>query len=397
MTRLIFFSFVFLLFSCEKSEFFNWNLVGKPLVENLVLKSSTLTQFTLEANFSSTGKDKDATLGFVISKTVFMPEINNCDTVIYITGNKPGIKKESISWYTNGTIKCRAFIQNEIQTVYSDVLTETWTGGNANLPIVQTVSPSEISFFKAKCGSNLINNGGLPIIKLGVLISTQSQPNFSNAQQIDFNSGASAFFKEIENLNDNATYYCRGFAENIAGTSLASNIFQFTTKNFYNIGEQGPAGGIVFYSKFDTTGGWNFLECSPNDLTSTLPWAAYNNSVTINLGTSLGQGKLNTTNIVNTFGLSGLNYAAKTCFTLNQNGFDDWFLPSRDELITLYQNLYLQNLGSFTNGARYWTSSGDDFFTQNAWCQKMLSNTGSVNSMTELKTTNLKVRPIRCF
>ena len=43
------------------------------------------------------------------------------------------------------------------------------------------------------------------------------------------------FFKEIENLNDNATYYCRGFAENIAGTSLASNIFQFTTKNFYNI------------------------------------------------------------------------------------------------------------------------------------------------------------------
>jgi hypothetical protein len=272
----------------------------------------------------------------------------------------------------------------------------SWMGGNANLPVVESILPSGVSFFKAKCGSTIMSNGGLPILKLGVLISTQSQPSLTNSQVVDFNSSSTQFLKEIENLNDNTVYYCRGFAENLAGTAYASNIFQFTTKNFYNVGEQGPAGGIIFYSKFDTLGGWNFLESAPSDLNSNIPWSL-NTAQQINLSTAIGTGKQNTINIVNAYGLSGSNYAAKSCFTHIHGGFDDWFLPSRDELITLYQNLYLQNLGSFSNGARYWTSSGDDFFTQNAWCQKMLNNTGSVNSMTELKTTNLKVRPIRCF
>lgn len=395
MNRLVFFSFLLILFSCEKFDFFNWNLVGKPIVENLVLKSSTLTQFSLEASFSSTGKDKDATLGFVISKTVFMPEINNCDTVIYLDGKKPGTKNTSILWYTNGSVKCRAFIKNKIKTVYSDVLIVTWSGGTANLPIVLTTIPTEISFFKANCGAYITNNGGLPITKLGVMISTQSQPNFSNSQIIDFSSGTLTFSKAIENLNDNTTYYCRGYAENIAGTSIASNIYQFTTKNFYNVGEQGPSGGLIFYSKLDTTGGWNFLECAPNDLNS-LPWAL-NVSQQLNLSTGLGEGKNNTTNIVNANGLGGTDYAAKSCFTYIHGGFDDWYLPSRDEMITLYQNLFIQNLGNFTVGARYWTSSDDDYYNQNAWCQKMLNSSGSVNSTSELKSINLKVRPIRCF
>jgi hypothetical protein len=397
MNKFFLFSLAIILFSCEKSDFFKWNLIGTPTIDNLSIKSSTLTQFTLEAKFKNTGNDKDAALGFVISKTVVSPELNNCDTIVYLPDNKSGVKSMIIPWYTNGVLKCRAFVKNKIQTVYSEMISISWMGGNANLPVVQSILPSEVSFFKAKCGSTIMSNGGLPILKLGVLISTQSQPSLANAQVIDFNTGSAQFLKEIENLNDNTVYYCRGFAENLAGTTYASNIFQFSTKNFYNIGEQGPAGGIVFYNKFDTTGGWNFLECSPNDLSSTFPWAAYDNSISINLGTSLGQGKLNTTNIVNTFGLSGLNYAAKMCFTLNQNGFDDWFLPSRDELITMYQNLFLINLGSFTPGSRYWTSSEDDFYNQNSWCQKMSNNSISVNSTSELKTVNLKTRPIRCF
>jgi len=395
MNRLVFFSFLLILFSCEKVDFFDWNLVGKPLVENLIIKSNTLTQFTLEASFSSTGKDKDATLGFVISKTVFLPEINNCDTVIYLDGKKPGIKNTSIPWYTNGSVKCRAFIKNKIKTVYSDVLIVTWTGGTANLPIVMTTIPTEISFFRASCGAYITNNGGLPITKLGVLISTQSQPNFSNALIFDFSSGPLTFSKVIENLNDNTTYYCRGYAENIAGNSIASNIYQFTTKNFYNVGEQGPSGGLIFFSKLDTTGGWNFLECAPNDL-NLLPWSL-NLSQELNLSTGLGDGKNNTINIVNANGLGGVNYAAKSCFTFIYGGFDDWYLPSRDEMITLYQNLFLQNLGSLTVGARYWTSSDDDFYNQNAWCQKMLNSNSSVNSTTELKSIYLKVRPVRCF
>jgi hypothetical protein len=384
------------IYSCEKSDFFKWNLVGPPTLGDFVIKSSTLTQFTLEAKFKNTGNDKDASLGFVISKTVVSPDLNNCDTVVYLTDNKSGVKNISIPWYTNGVLKCRAFIKNKIQTVYSDMLSISWMGGNANLPVVQSILPSEISFFKAKCGSTLISNGGLAVTKLGVLVSTQTQPSLSNSQIIEYNSGSAQFVKEIANLNDNTIYYCRGFAENLAGTSYANNIFQFTTKNYYNVGEQGPAGGIIFYSKFDTLGGWNFLESAPNDLNVNLPWGL-NTTQQIILSTGIGDGEQNTTSLVNAYSLSGSNYAAKFCFTYVLSGYDDWFLPSRDEMITLYQNLYLENLGSFTSGAKYWTSSDDDYFNQNAWCQKMLNSSGTVNSVSELKTVSLKVRPIRCF
>lgn len=386
-----------IFFSCEKKDFWSWHLVGKAQVEDLIIKSNALQKFSIEANFKNTGNDKDAQLGFIFSKNVSSPDLINCDTIIYVSDSKPGIKIQQVDWYTNGSLRCRAFIKNKIQIVYSETLTINWPGGNANLPMVNTISPYNVSFYTANCGANLSSNGGLAITKLGLLISTQSVPTFNNSYIIEYVTSGTIFEKEIENLDDNTTYYCRAFAENLAGIALASTIQQFMTKKFYQVGEPGPAGGIIFYSKLDSSGGWNFLECAPNDLTSSFPWAAYNNSVTIDLGTSLGYGKTNTTNIVNTFGLSGLNYAAKMCFILNQNGFDDWFLPSRDELITLYQNLYLQNLGSFTLGARYWTSSGDDYFTQNAWCQKMSNNSGTVNSLSELKTMSLKIRPIRCF
>lgn len=392
-----FFAICICFISCNKKDFWSWNLVGKAKVEDLKIKSNALLKFTLEANFKSIGNDKNAKLGFVISETVLSPEIDNCDTVLYLKDSELGIKSISIDWFTNGNLKCRAFIINEIETIYSDIITVTWIGGNTNLPVVQTLVPNSVSFYNAICGANLISDGGLTVSKLGVLISTQSIPTLSNSQIIKYHSNDVAFTSVLDNLNENTTYSCRGFAENLAGVSLSNNIYQFTTKNFFNVGEQGPAGGVVFYSKIDTLGGWNFLECSPSDLNSMFPWVAFNNSVTINLGTSIGEGKTNTTNIVNAFGLSGLNYAAKMCVTMNLNGFDDWFLPSRDELIIMYQNLYLQNLGSFTNGAKYWTSSEDNFFTQNAWCQKMSNNLGTVNSLTELKTVGLKIRPIRCF
>lgn len=41
--------------------------------------------------------------------------------------------------------------------------------------------------------------------------------------------------------------------------------------------------------------------------------------------------------------------------------YDDWFLPSLDELTTLYTNLYLYNLGGFviSNNSYYITSSSE--------------------------------------
>jgi hypothetical protein len=56
------------------------------------------------------------------------------------------------------------------------------------------------------------------------------------------------------------------------------------------------------------------------------------------------------------------NIAARICDELSLNGYDDWFLPSVDEMDYMYLNLYLSGLGDFIDGhgAKYWTSTQAD-------------------------------------
>ena len=44
---------------------------------------------------------------------------------------------------------------------------------------------------------------------------------------------------------------------------------------------------------------------------------------------------------------------------LEINGFNDWVLPSREELETIYNRLYLKGIGSFMN-TKYWSSTEID-------------------------------------
>lgn len=50
--------------------------------------------------------------------------------------------------------------------------------------------------------------------------------------------------------------------------------------------------------------------------------------------------------------------AAKLCDDYITGGFDDWFLPSRDELIQMYETLHTEGLGGFYVGsASFWSST----------------------------------------
>jgi len=90
------------------------------------------------------------------------------------------------------------------------------------------------------------------------------------------------------------------------------------------------------------------------------------------------------------------NYAARLCMELrykNEDGtvFDDWFLPSRDELNLMYKNLYKNKVDSFCNGSDYWSSSEDS--ADVAWTQDFSSDYLSSYS----RNYALRVRPIRAF
>ena len=84
----------------------------------------------------------------------------------------------------------------------------------------------------------------------------------------------------------------------------------------------------------------------------------------------------------------GDDYAASECLELQENGYQDWYLPSKSELNELYKQK--NSVGGFTVFA-YWSSSEVDAST--AWFQ----NFGSGLQATELKIASYALRPVRKF
>jgi hypothetical protein len=102
--------------------------------------------------------------------------------------------------------------------------------------------------------------------------------------------------------------------------------------------------------------------------------------------TSLTSGDQNTIDIVS--GCSTAETAAKMCSNLVQGGYDDWYLPSKDELNKLY--LQKKTIGGFKESC-YWSSTETGKY--NASSQIFDSGFQTAND----KSTTFSVRPIRSF
>jgi hypothetical protein len=167
----------------------------------------------------------------------------------------------------------------------------------------------------------------------------------------------------------------------------------------YRIGQRGPAGGIVFYDKGGYSDGWRYLEAAPGDFTTTLAWALYDSSIS-GLGRGIDTGKSNTEKIIAQ--LEQFNYpqtAAVLCWTLEMNGYRDWFLPSIDELNLLYQNLYKSGRGGFNANNVYWSSTSPGWLSNNTVIRKtvkgILFENGGTGNVPQ--TNEESVRAIRTF
>jgi hypothetical protein len=123
----------------------------------------------------------------------------------------------------------------------------------------------------------------------------------------------------------------------------------------YNIGDKGPAGGIIFFDMGFDIDGWRYMEAAPQDIPGKFQWGAYGQN--IGTQTALGSGKRNTEIIVLTLKNNGETArAAQVADVAKYSGYDDWFLPSKDELDLMYKNLKQKYLGNFQN-TLYWSSS----------------------------------------
>ena len=148
-----------------------------------------------------------------------------------------------------------------------------------------------------------------------------------------------------------------------------------------NIGDTGPAGGVVFYDAGEHKAWGRYLEASPVSTEGVgLPWKrltaidkkrpVYRDVMKLKaqtqrvLSTQVGMGKTNTDRIVKIYGRG--RYAARYADAMVFNGFDDWFLPSKNELNVMYSVLGAASpgIGSYARSF-YWSSSEYDF--NNAW------------------------------
>ncbi len=121
-----------------------------------------------------------------------------------------------------------------------------------------------------------------------------------------------------------------------------------------------------------------------SDQGSAIGWGCFGTLIG-GTSSSLGSGQMNTLAIVNGCAFNG---AARFCYDLVLNNYDDWYLPSKDELEKLYLNS--SAIGGFASNI-YWSSTEDTQFT--AWGLQF--NGGAGNNFG--KSTAYLVRPIRSF
>jgi len=106
------------------------------------------------------------------------------------------------------------------------------------------------------------------------------------------------------------------------------------------------------------------------------------------IDTAIGTGQANTTAIVNIQGAG--SYAAQLCNDLTVGVYNDWFLPSKDELDKLYINKVA--IGGFAGGY-YWSSS--ELSVSFAWAQ--LFYNGLQDGIPKYLTDTGRVRAVRAF
>ena len=153
----------------------------------------------------------------------------------------------------------------------------------------------------------------------------------------------------------------------------------------YQIGDTGPAGGIVFHLSDNT--GLNGLEAAPEDLIYSI-WGCQGTDI-IGTDSALGTGMKNTNLIV--AGCADLNSAANRAKAYILSGYNDWYLPSKDELKLLQDQKFI--IGNMRVDWTYWSSTQS--YSQEAWVQSFA--TGLIYDEWKGEPYVLPVRAIRSF
>jgi hypothetical protein len=172
----------------------------------------------------------------------------------------------------------------------------------------------------------------------------------------------------------------------------------------YQIGDIGPGGGIVFITP-DTAGNTtgNYFEAAPglwnNGNADPAVWwsiPTYAETVSLAYDEVIGTGYQNTLDIIAQGNTP--NTAASICRAYTNKGFNDWFLPSKNELIEMGNNYrVIPNIDSPSD--MYWTSTESTamYALGTTLNTPIASMSNYIKNVPIGLVPSIKVRPVRMF
>jgi len=254
-----------------------------------------------------------------------------------------------------------------IQVRLFDVNKAAWRGGETLQAVNATDAYNKISTLV----DNLIKRIESEPVSIPIIIKTDKGGDIYLNGKRQFNIADNTSYPI--NVDKAGEYKLRiVFTDNmkkettIEVSTQGENVVDFSKVELsYGIGSIGPAGGIIFYDKGGYTDGWRYLEAAPANTEFTAEWGKEGKKNIVLTSISIGTGKQNTKLIIDKLKpVIGSNCAALKCTKLKINKYEDWFLPSREELNWMYKNLKLSRLGNFktvkderNNTHLYWSSS----------------------------------------
>ncbi len=299
-----------------------------------------------------------------------------CNTVIIpLTSNQPVVSNiagchDMVIYSTNGA---KLKVDSAALLQIGQCIDSVTRLSCQTLPVV-TTAPVTSNGASATGGGQVTYSGSSTVTSRGVCWSINHNPTLADSKTID-GLGLGIFASNITGLQVNTVYYIRAYATNSTGTVYGSEVNDST---YLSLG-QSYQGGIIAY--LDGSGLHGLIV---SDIEYTGLWGC------VGLGGgsySDNDGYANTSAAFN--GCNYGNVAIAVSWNLTLNGYSDWYLPAKNQLLTIYQNLFSQGILSMSG--RYWASTA--YSTNWAWWL----NTNGTWGAGDMQGGYLYFRPARNF
>jgi hypothetical protein len=156
------------------------------------------------------------------------------NSILYL-GQTPGFENRNLkslensgfSFYLGNEMTFTAFVTGYLDQTITDNpasdSTYTFYMTVSNLPEVETSSVTDITQSTAKCGGNVITDGGESVTARGVCWNTTGSPTTSESFTVD-GDGTGYFTSSLSGLTPDTRYYVCAYATNNSGTVYGSDV-----------------------------------------------------------------------------------------------------------------------------------------------------------------------------